>query len=202
MRSPDVPSVVAAWVQVLTAAGQGAQRNDPDRRILTVATGLIHPPAHGPNPIGDARPPARGAAVFIKRDARVDAIADLDIFAGLDRKQLATIASLTTEITLPAGSVLCRRGERGREAFVLVRGSVAVSVDDQAVAALGPGAVVGEMSLLDGEPRVATVTATSAVSVLVLSPLELASLLESVPAVRSRILSTLGARKKDLATAA
>lgn len=167
-----------------------------------VATGPIHPPAHGPNPIGEARPPAEGAAVFIKRDARVDAIAGLDLFAGLDRKQLATIASLSTEVTLPAGSVLCRRGERGREAFVLVEGSVAVSVDDQAVAVLRPGAVFGEMSLLDGKPRVATVTATSAVSVLVLTPLELASLLEAVPAVRSRIFSTLGARKKDLTAAA
>lgn len=140
--------------------------------------------------------------MFAKRDVRIDTIADLDLFAGLDRRQLATIASLTTEVSVPAGSVLCRRGERGREAFVLVEGTVAVSVDDQAVAVLGPGAVFGEMSLIDGKPRVATVTATSPVSVLVLSPLELASLLEAVPAVRSRIFSTLGARKKDLTPAA
>lgn len=140
--------------------------------------------------------------MFIKRDARVDTIAGLDLFAGLDRKQLTTIASLSTEVTLPAGSVLCRRGERGREAFVLVEGSVAVSVDDQAVAVLGPGAVFGEMSLLDGKPRVATVTATSPVSVLVLTPLELSSLLEALPAVRTRIFATLGARKKDIAAAA
>lgn len=140
--------------------------------------------------------------MFAKRDVRIDTIADLDLFAGLDRKQLATIASLTTEVSLPEGSVLCRRGERGREAFVLVSGNVAVAVDDQAVAVLGPGAVFGEMSLIDGKPRVATVTSTSPVSVLVLSPLELTSLLEAVPAVRSRIFSTLGARKKDLAPAA
>ncbi len=140
--------------------------------------------------------------MFHKRDPRIDAIADLDLFAGLDRKQLATIASLSTEVRLPEGSVLCRRGERGREAFVLVEGSVAVSVEDQAVAVLGAGAVFGEMSLLDGTARVATVTATSPVSVLVLSPLELASLLELVPAVRQRIFRTLGARKKDLAAAA
>ena len=140
--------------------------------------------------------------MFPKRDARIDAIADLELFAGLDRKQLATIASLSTEVKLPAGTVLCRRGERGREAFVLVEGTVAVSVEDQALAVLRPGAVFGEMSLLDGKPRVANVTATSNVSVLVLNPLELASLIEAVPAVRSRIFSTLGARKKDLAPAA
>ena len=140
--------------------------------------------------------------MFTKRDARIDAIADLEVFAGLDRKQLATIASLSTEVKLPAGSVLCRRGERGREAFVLVEGTVAVSVDDQAVAVLRPGAVFGEMSLLDGKPRVANVTATDEVSVLVLNPLELATLLERVPAVRSRIFATLGTRKKDLALSA
>lgn len=140
--------------------------------------------------------------MFPKRDARIDTIADLDLFAGLDRKQLATIASLSTEVTLPEGTVLCHRGERGREAFVLIEGSVAVSVQDQAIAVLRPGAVFGEMSLLDGKPRVATVTATSQVSVLVLNPLKLASLLESVPAVRSRIFATQGTRKKDLALSA
>ena len=140
--------------------------------------------------------------MFAKRDPRIDAIAGLDLFAGLDRKQLSTVVSLSTLITLPAGSVLCRRGERGREAFVLVEGSAAVSVDDQAVAVLQPGAVFGEMSLLDGKPRVASVTATTSVSVLVLSPVELASLLESVPPVRARIFTTLGARNKDLSTAA
>jgi len=140
--------------------------------------------------------------VFTKRDPRIDAIADLDLFAGLDRKQLATIASLSTPVTLPAGSVLCRRGERGREAFILIEGSVAVSIEDEAIAVLRPGSVFGEMSLLDGSPRVANVTATSQVTVLVLTNLELSSVLDAVPAVAARVYSTLGARKQDLALSA
>jgi CRP-like cAMP-binding protein len=140
--------------------------------------------------------------VFSKRDARIDAITDLDIFAECDRKQLATIASMSTLVTLPAGSVLCRRGERGREAFVLVEGSVAVSVEDEAIAVLRPGSVFGEMSLIDGTPRVANVTATSQVTVLVLTPRELSSLLDAVPSVAARVYSTLGARKHDLALSA
>jgi CRP-like cAMP-binding protein len=140
--------------------------------------------------------------VFTKRDARIDANADLDLFAGLDRKQLATIASLSTPVTLPAGSVLCRRGERGREAFILIEGSVAVSIEDEAIAVLRPGSVFGEMSLLDGSPRVANVTATSQVTVLVLTNLELSSVLDAVPAVAARVYSTLGARKQDLALSA
>lgn len=140
--------------------------------------------------------------MFLKRDARIDAIEGLDLFAGLDRKQLATIASLSTQVTLPAGSVLCRRGERGREAFILVEGSVAVSVEDEAIAVLRPGSVFGEMSLIDGEPRVANVTATSQVSVLVLTSRELASVLDALPAVAARVYSTLGARKHDLALSA
>lgn len=140
--------------------------------------------------------------MFTKRDPRIDAIAELDLFAGLDRKQLATIASLSTPVTLPAGSVLCRRGERGREAFVLIEGSVAVSVEEEAIAVLRPGSVFGEMSLLDGSPRVANVTATSQVSLLVLTHLELASVLDAVPAVAARVYSTLGARKQDLALSA
>ena len=136
--------------------------------------------------------------MFTKRDARIDAIEGLDLFAGLDRKQLATVASLSTQVTLPEGTVLCHRGERGREAFVLIEGSVAVSVGDEAIAVLRPGTVFGEMSLLDGKPRVANVTATSQVSVLVLNSRELASLLDAVPSVAARVYSTLGARKHDL----
>lgn len=140
--------------------------------------------------------------MFAKRDARIDLLAGLDLFARCDRRQLAKIAALSTEVTLPAGSVLCRRGEVGREAFVLVQGSVAVSVEDQAIAVLGPGAVFGEMSLLDGERRVANVTATTAVSVLVLTRLELVSVLDEVPSVAAQVYATLGARKHDLALSA
>ena len=77
--------------------------------------------------------------MFTKRDARIDVIEGLELFAGLDRKQLATIASLSTQVTLPEGSVLCRRGERGLEAFILIEGSVAVSIENEAIAVLRPG---------------------------------------------------------------
>lgn len=140
--------------------------------------------------------------MFIKRDARIDAIAGLDLFAKCDRKQLATISSLSTLVALPAGSVLCRRGERGREAFVLVEGTVAVSNDTEPIAVLRPGSVFGEMSLIDGQPRVANVTATSNVTVLVMNTRELASVLDLVPSVAARVYSTLGARKKDLTLSA
>lgn len=140
--------------------------------------------------------------MFLKRDARLDLLADLDIFARCDRRQLARIAALSTQVTLPAGSVLCRRGEYGREAFILVEGTVAVSIADTAIAVLRPGAVFGEMSLLDGNRRVANVTATDQVSVLVLSRQELITVLDEAPAVAAQVYATLGARKHDLALSA
>lgn len=140
--------------------------------------------------------------MFHKRDARIDLLAGLDIFARCDRKQLASIAALSTQVTLPAGTVLCRRGEQGREAFVLVEGSVAVCVEDEAIAVLRPGAVFGEMSLLDGNPRVANVTATDQVSVLVLTRREFVSILDEAPGVAAQVYATLGARKHDLTLSA
>ncbi len=140
--------------------------------------------------------------MFHKRDARIDLLAGLEIFARCDRKQLAAIAALSTQVTLPAGTVLCRRGELGREAFVLVEGTVAVSVGDEAIAVLRPGAVFGEMSLLENKPRVANVTATDQVSVLVLTGRELASMLDEAPAVAAQVYATLGARKHDLTLSA
>lgn len=140
--------------------------------------------------------------MFHKRDARIDLLAGIDLFARLDRKQLERIAALSTQVTLPAGTVLCRRGELGREAFVLVEGTVAVSIEDEAIAVLRPGAVFGEMSLIERKPRVANVTATDQVSVLVLSPQELASVLHEVPSVAAHVYAQLGARKHDLTLSA
>lgn len=134
----------------------------------------------------------------VKRDARLDLLARVELFAGCNLRQLIRIASLSTEITLPAGEVLFREGEPGREAFVLLDGTAAVSVGERAIAVLQPGAVFGDLGLVEHQRRLATVTATSPISVLVLTPQELSALLESVPAVATRVRLSAEARRRAL----
>ena len=71
----------------------------------------------------------------------------------------------------------------GREAFVIMEGSATVRRNGKKVAVLGPGAVVGELSLLDHGPRTATVTTDTEATVLVLDQRHFSSVIDDVPAI-------------------
>lgn len=101
------------------------------------------------------------------------------------------------QVTLSSGSTLTRQGDIGREAFVLLDGTVEVRRDDRPVAELGPGAVIGELALLDGGPRTATAVATSDVTVLVLTRPAFNAVLDEIPTLAHRLLVTLARRLRD-----
>lgn len=131
----------------------------------------------------------------MRHDAKVDRIAALPLFAGAGPRQLERIASLCTEVTVEPGTVLTREGGPGHEFFVLVDGTVEVSVGGQPVTSFGPGDFFGELALLDGAgTRTATVTATSPATLLVLSATEFSELLDSEPTVAVRMLPAIGRR--------
>lgn len=130
----------------------------------------------------------------MRQDAKTDRIAAVPLFADADRKHLQHIAQLCTELTLPDGAVLCREGESGQEFFVLLDGTVSVSVGGQELTTLRTGDFFGELALLDGKARNATVTATSGVDLLVLNRKEFEALLRDDPSVAVRMLPAIGAR--------
>ena len=90
-----------------------------------------------------------------------------------------------------------REGEPGHECFVIVTGSATVSRGGATVANLGPGAVVGELAPLTGGVRTATVTADSAMEVLVIAQREFNGLIEEVPGFAVQLLRNLAARMTD-----
>lgn len=117
----------------------------------------------------------------------------LTLFRGLGPKELHAVASLVDESSRPAGWTLMREGQGGDEAFIIVDGVASVTIDDAPVATLGPGDAVGEMALLDAAPRSATVRAETDLSLLVVTPQTLASLL-AIPSVSRAMLRSLTAR--------
>lgn len=127
-------------------------------------------------------------------DGRIDVLAGVGLFATCTRKELGRIAANTTEITIPAGRTVCQEGKLGEEAFVIVVGSATVSIGEREAAVLGRGDLFGEMAFLDGGPRVATVTATTALRVLVLTRTEFQAVMAEVPAVARQVLAVLGER--------
>lgn len=116
------------------------------------------------------------------------------LFSGCTDKDLGRIDRLTTAQDVPAGTVLCRQGTFGRETFVVVAGQAEVSIDGVVIATLGPSSFFGELSVLDGDPRVATVTALTPMSLLVMTRRELEQMLADVPAVARRMLVAVGGR--------
>jgi CRP/FNR family cyclic AMP-dependent transcriptional regulator len=130
----------------------------------------------------------------LRHDALSDHLAQVSLFGGCTRKELQKLASITTETGVPAGRVLCQEGEIGTEFFVVVEGTATVTIAGDYVATVGPGGFFGEMALLDGGARVATVTAITDMQVLVMSRREFVTLLAAVPTVSRRMLEALGAR--------
>jgi CRP-like cAMP-binding protein len=115
------------------------------------------------------------------------------LFRGCTDRELARADELGSQVDVEAGRVLCRQGRVGSETFVIVAGEAAVSIGGVEVARIGPGGFFGEMSLLDGAPRTATVTALTPMMVIVFAPHELNSLLEN-PRIARQMLATLTVR--------
>ena len=115
----------------------------------------------------------------------------LPLFAGLSGKELERIGRLVEEIEVPAGRRLASTGEAGRELFIIIDGRAVVTTARGRVIRLHPGDFFGEMSLIDGEPRSANVTAATPMRLLAIGYREFWQLLdESLPIVR-KIMRTL-----------
>jgi CRP/FNR family transcriptional regulator len=132
------------------------------------------------------------------QDKKVESLKRAALFASLSRKELVQLARLADEIEVPAGRVLCKEGDRGREFFVLIEGTVDVAKKGKHLATLGAGDFVGEISLVEPVARTATVTATTPVRFFVLTPKDFGQMLDENPAVERKVLRALARRVLEL----
>lgn len=137
--------------------------------------------------------PARRKA----RDPKVERLSQVQLFSACSKRDLSRIAALTEEIEVPAGRVLMRQGDPGREAFVIADGRAKVTIRGKRSTKLGPGECFGEMALLYSAPRSATVTAESDMRLLVLGSRQFAALIDSVPLVGRRVLAAVAERLRE-----
>ena len=128
------------------------------------------------------------------RNAKVDLIRGVPLFARCSRAEIAEVAKIADEIDIPADKELTREGDRGREFFVLLEGTATVRRGGRKVNALGPGDFFGEIALVSRSPRTATVTTTSPSRLLVITDGRFRSLLEHSPRIQLRILEALADR--------
>jgi CRP-like cAMP-binding protein len=115
-------------------------------------------------------------------------VGDLALFAGCDRHELARIRSLTTAILLPAGATLIECGDAPRQFAVVADGEVVVEdARGHELGVLGPGSIVGELSLLHDAPAAATVRTLTPVVVYVGNRSEFLGMLDAAPQVDLRV---------------
>lgn len=131
-------------------------------------------------------------------DAKVALLRSIPIFEGLADRQLDQIARLVDEVDVPAGRVLMRQGEPGREMFIIVSGAFTIDRDGNTIRECRAGEALGELALLSEGPRTATVTAAQPGRLLVAGHREFHALLDVAPEIARHMLETLARQLRAL----
>jgi CRP-like cAMP-binding protein len=133
----------------------------------------------------------------IGQDEKIERLQNVPLLEACTRKQLRAVARITEVVEAAAGTVLTRAGEPGQDFFLIVDGTASVDVPARRRVKLKPGDYFGEMSLLDGGPRSATVTADTPLRLLVINRRNFSTLLTDVPDLTQSILVTLSRRVRQ-----
>jgi CRP-like cAMP-binding protein len=135
------------------------------------------------------------------REEKISYLERVPIFEACSTRQLRAVADISKVVEVPERTVLTRQGEPGDEFFIIVDGAALVTLSMHKRHRLRPGEFFGEMSLLDGEPRSATVKAETDLRVLVINRAHFWQLLREVPELTQRMLVNLSRRIRDLENA-
>ena len=130
----------------------------------------------------------------VSQDDRIERLEEVNLLEGCTRRQLKAIAKISEIIEVPAGTVLARMGQPGEAFFVILDGHARVEVSPRKRSRLGPGQYFGEMSLLDGGPRSASVVAETPLRLLVIKRRDFSTLLREATDLTQSLLVTLSHR--------
>jgi CRP/FNR family transcriptional regulator, cyclic AMP receptor protein len=131
-------------------------------------------------------------------------LAKVPLFSECSKKDLQMIARVVKDIDHPANTVIAREGDPGVGLFIIVEGEADVTIGGQKKASLSPGDFFGEIALLDGGPRTATVTATADMKLLGLTEWVFRGLMQEHTSIAIKTLQQMAGRLRsatDTATA-
>jgi CRP/FNR family transcriptional regulator, cyclic AMP receptor protein len=160
-------------------------------RGLSVPLALITISVMAPAQITAAAKPVRPRLELLRR---------VPLFAGVDHEELEAIGQIVDEIEAPAGTMLTHEGRHEGYFFVIVSGSVRVERAGRTIKTLGEGDFLGEIALIDGGPRTATVTTVTSSTLLRMTHTRFHQLLDESPSIRIAVLRELGRRLRSLDT--
>jgi CRP-like cAMP-binding protein len=134
----------------------------------------------------------------LRKEEKIQLLGRLPLFENCTRRELGQIAAIMTEAERPEGAYLTREGRDGGLMFILVDGSARVVANGRTLGRLGPGDVLGELSLIDGQARSASVVATTPVRVLQLTADDFRRLTSTSPKFVKALLRSLSARVRQM----
>ena len=131
---------------------------------------------------------------MLRKNAKHDLLSRVPLFAACSKRELDSLARFADELDLPAGYDLTQEGARGAEFIVIADGAADVRRRGRKINTLGAGDFVGEIALVTGAPRTATVTTTEPSHVLVLTASAFRKLLREMPSIQLKVLDALARR--------
>ena len=123
--------------------------------------------------------------------ASIDMLKRVPLFSGLDNRELEQIAGSMRERQVAAGDVVLEQGSGGAGFFVVDEGQADVTVDGNHVATIGPGDYFGEIALLTGSDRTATVTAVTDMRCYGMTSWDFKPLVESNSGIAWKLLTAM-----------
>jgi CRP-like cAMP-binding protein len=133
----------------------------------------------------------------LRKAGKVELLKKIPLFAGCSKAELAHIAAEADEITVPKGTVLMREGQRGRQFFVIIEGTVRVTRNGRKLRDFGPGDHLGDVALVTRLPRIASGVTTSPARLLVLTDTRFRALIMETPSIAVKVLQSVGERIHD-----
>ncbi len=127
-----------------------------------------------------------------------DVLSTVDLFQGLSKRELQRVMASAKDLSFAEGDAIVTEGEEDGRFYLLLDGNARIVQGKRTVANLGPGDYFGEISLIDGEPRSATVLATSPIRALTLARWNFRPLLEEHPAIARKMLLEMCRRVREL----
>ena len=117
-----------------------------------------------------------------------DLLKTVPLFAGCGSRELKAIAASGREVRFEPGTAICTEGDTGIGLHVIVQGEVKVQVGGRTRRRLGPGSFFGEMAVLDGGPRTATVTSETPLVTFTVPVWGFRNLLKEHPSLAAKML--------------
>jgi CRP/FNR family cyclic AMP-dependent transcriptional regulator len=131
------------------------------------------------------------------KSTKINSLKEVPLFAGLSKKELEIVAKGSDELTVAAGTVIVDQGQTGREAFLILSGTVTVKRNGRKIATLEAGSLVGELSLLDHGPRTATVVCDTECTFLVVDQRHFLGIVLASPSLTTKLLAGLASRIRE-----